>query len=341
MSHSPAPSQASQPAPNDRQSDGGAPGAEPAMLSYRGKRFFLPSLSKEGFEVVADASKNQAVLPSAEQSPVIKDLNSVWDLSKFLVPREPVRVGMIEGEELARFGSPGAPRVLDMPIKFPGSNFRVPQEFEQFRSVIERIAHCEAALNPECFDEYYCYMTVDQGWVKPETLQREAPCHVDGFQGARWEPKERINHTYVVSDAIPTTYYPQAFDFSKLDIAVHNFFWEMNRQVALAKSAGALRPQEGEISLIDAYTVHRGSEADRETHRTWIRLSFETRKFDRLGNGKNPLFQYEWEMRERDIEGLNLVAFDQGSDPSLRVFPWQSESGETLPVGVKSKPNLT
>ena len=299
-----------------------------ARLGYRGKRFTVPTLSHEGFEIVADAAKNRAAIPSAAESPIIADLNSVWDTRKFLVPRIPVSLGMLTDEERTAFSRPGAPRTLDMPVKFPGSNFRIPATLAQFRGAIERIAHFEAAANPDCFDEYYCYMTIDQGTVQPDTLQREAPCHVDGFQGARWNPKTRINHTYVVADAIPTTYYPQPFDFSAFDEARHNYFWEMNRIVAATRSVHAWHPQNNEINMIDAYTVHRGTEAAELTFRTWMRLSFEVRKFDRLGDAHNPMFAYDWEMVPRDIEGLGLVAFHDDCDPSLRVFPWQQIDGQ-------------
>lgn len=296
-------------------------------LGYRGKHFVVPKLSSSGFEIVADPTLNTAPIPSAMDSPIIADLNSIWDFQKFKTPRIPVSLGFLTNAERFEFSKSGAPRTLDMPIKFPGSNFRIPAELAQFRGTIERVAHFEAAINPDCFDEYYCYMTVDQGLVRPNTLQREAPCHVDGFQGARWPNKVRINHSYVVGDRLPTTYYPQAFDFDALDEALHNFFWEMNRQVANNHSAGAFRPGDCEIGLIDAYTVHRGSEAQTETFRTWIRLSFEARQFDRLGNAHNPLFQYNWPMVPRDIEGLGLVAFDETCDPSLLVFPWQNTDG--------------
>lgn len=315
----------------------------PEKLEYRGKRFYLPQLSAHGHVFEPRASANRIALPAtdSETAPILEDLNTVWDLQRFGVPRKPLSLGFLTPEERAVFGAPNVPRVLDMPIKFPGSSVRLPADFAQFAGVIERILNLEAALNPECLDEYYCYLTVDQGTVRPDTLQREAPCHVDGFQGARWSPKVRINHTYVVSDALPTTYYVQPFDFSLLDETKHNFFWEMNRQVAHTKSAHAWRPKENEINLIDAYTVHRGSEAPEETFRTWIRLSFEVRQFDRLGNAHNPMFRYRWPMVQRDIEGLNLVAYDAHSDPSLRVFPWQTETGEAhADVRTKTKPRL-
>lgn len=295
-------------------------------VGYHGKHFTVPDHPAEGFEITADRSKNKISIP--HDSPIIQDLNSIWNTEKFLNPRTPVSLGHLTPRQLKNFSLPGAIRTLDMPIKFPGSNFRVPNSLRQFREVIKIVANYEAAINEECFDEYYCYMTVDQGRVRPDTLQREAPCHVDGFQGARWNPKRRINHTYVIGDSIPTTYYIQPFDLRHLDEARHNFFWEMNNIVAKTKSRFAWQPRNGEINLIDAYTVHRGTEALEPTFRTWVRLSFEVRKFDRLGNAHNPMFKYNWEMVKRDIEGLNLVAYDETSDPSLRVFPWQNVSGE-------------
>lgn len=308
-------------------------------LSYRGKHFVLPQFPMQGFEITPNADLNCIDLPSPHH-PIVSDLNSVWDTNKFLTPRVPLSLGVMTESEQAVFSTRDLPRVLDMPIKFPGSNFRIPQAFEQFREVIERIAHYEAAINPKCLDEYYCYLTVDQSWVEPDTLQREAPCHVDGFQGAR-QAKTKINHTYVVTDQIPTSYYVEPFDLSHLDETKHNFFWEMNKIVADNNSAHAWQPAVNEINMIDAYTVHRGSEATEKVYRTWIRLSFEVRVFDRLGNAHNPLFAYDWEMVPRDIEGLDLVAYDQSMDASLRVFPWQKEDGTAHEdKDTNTKPNL-
>jgi hypothetical protein len=308
-------------------------------VDYRGKHYTLPVLSAEGTRITPDSGAKVPEIP--RESPVIQDLNSIWDTSKFMTPRAPVSLGVMTGEELEKFGKWGVPRVLDLPIKFPGSDFRLPKELEQFADLVQKVANYELAINPGCFDEYYCYMTVDQGVITPGRLQREAPCHVDGFQGARWEPKVRINHSYTVGDALPTKYYVQPFDFSQLDEAKHNYFWEMNRQVAATNSEHACQPVAGEITMMDAYCVHRGVEAEKETPRTWVRLSFEVRQFDRLGNAHNPMFSYKWSMVPRDIEGLNLQAFDPGSDPSLRVFPWQDLNGEALTDRkARTSPNL-
>ena len=131
--------------------------------AYRGKHFEMPLLSSEGLHIVA---QERAPLPAIpKESPVIQDLNSTWDLKKFLTPRLPVSLGTLSAEELAEFTKWNAPRVLDLPIKFPGSDFRLPKELAQFSAVVQRIANYEKAINPGCFDEYYCYLTVDQGEV--------------------------------------------------------------------------------------------------------------------------------------------------------------------------------
>jgi hypothetical protein len=46
-------------------------------------------------------------------------------------------------------------------------------------------------------------------------------------------------------------------------------------------------------------------------------------------------------MVKRDIEALNLKAFDPNCDPSLRVFPWQDVDGSPLSGGrPKTQPRL-
>ena len=309
--------------------------------AYRGKHFTIPTFSKRGgvrFQGVA--AKNTAVIPS--ESPIIQALNQPFDLSHFKVARRPVSLGILPADELRILATDtGAPRTLDMPIKFPGSNFRLPKELACYAPIIRRIANFERAINKACYDEYFAYLTIDKGFVEPGQLQREAPCHVDGFQGARWRPKVRGNHTYTVANAISTAYYDQPFDFDLLDEEKHDFFWEMNRQVALTNGEFAWCPADGELTLMDCYSVHRGRQAAMRKFRTFLRLSFEVRIFDRLGNAHNPLFQYDWPMVPRDIEALKLVAFDPNCDPSLRVFPWQDLDGKALGGGPKTQPNLT
>jgi hypothetical protein len=313
-------------------------------LSYRGKHYDIPVFDAED-PVIIVPRPERATAPVPLAEPIIETLNTVWNIEQFKVARRPVSLGDLEGDDLATFATSGVARILDMPIKFPDiAEYRIPRALRQFATTIQRIADYEHRVNPRHAD-YHAYLSIDQRWVEPGTLMREAPCHVDGFQGARWKPKCLTNHTYTVSDLLPTAYYVQPFDLGMLDEAKHDFFWEMNAQVADTKEAHRWQPRPAEITLMDCYSVHRGveNESSERVYRTWFRLSFEERRrvFDRLGNAHNPLFDYAWEMVERDIEMLNLTSYREDCDPTLRVFPWQGVDGKPLPPGApKTKPRL-
>jgi hypothetical protein len=313
-------------------------------FAYRGKTYEVPIFDEDD-PVVLTAGKSAVELPDPAACPVLRCLNSTWDLAELAIARRPVSLGDLTVEELEAFVLPHAVRVLDMPIKMPDcAEYRLPRALRQFAGAIQRIIDVEHRVNPRHAD-YHAYLTIDQRRVEPGTLHREAPCHVDGFQGARWHPRCLTNHTYTVSDLLPTAYYPQAFDFTGLDERLHDYFWEMNAQVADTSEAHRWQPRPAEITLMDCYCVHRGVENDGPVpvFRTWLRLSFEERRrvFDRLGNAHNPLFDYDWPMVDRDIEQLGLRAFRETGDASLRVFPWQDLEGKPLPAGApKTKPRL-
>lgn len=311
-------------------------------FQYRGKRYEVPIFDTAD-PVILRAEPDRCSVPAPGDEPVIRDIHSIWDLAQFRQARRPVSLGQLDARELATFTLPNVPRVLDMPIKLPDCDeYRLPHALRQFAQAVQRMIDFEHRVNPHHRD-YFAYLTIDQRVVRAGSLHREAPCHVDGFQGARWQPKCHTNHTYTVSDVLPTAYYVQPFDFTGLDERVHDFFWEMNAQVADRDGASRYQPHPGEITLMDCYCVHRGVESAAAQPRTWMRLSFEERRriFDRLGNGHNPLFDYSWPMVERDIEQLGLIAFRSDGDPSHRVFPWQDLDGKPLSPGApKTKPHL-
>lgn len=310
-------------------------------FAYRGKQYEVPIFDTADPVLLHPRPLAQQV---PKDEPVVAGFDRVWDLAEFTRPRRPVSLGLLSIDELAVFTRPGATRVLDLPIKFPDiREVRLPAALAQFAPTIQRILDFEHAAHDPI--DYFAYLTIDQRHVAPGTLHREAPCHVDGFQGARWSPKCRTNHSYTVSDVLPTAYYPQVFDFAALDERVHDFFWEMNAQVADTDEAHRWQPDEAELTVMDCYCVHRGVEngSAQPVFRTWLRVSFEERRrvFDRLGNATNPLFDYDWQMVERDIEALGLVAYRKDGDPTHALFPWQGADGRPLPAGApKTKPRL-
>lgn len=55
---------------------------------------------------------------------------------------------------------------------------------------------------------------------------------------------------------------------------------------------------------MDAYTVHESGYAEFDGKRIFVRLTFDLKKFDRLGNTRNPNLSYEWEMVARNAQEL-------------------------------------
>lgn len=267
-------------------------------------------------EVLREVDGGYLLEPNAELSTEILDphslvlngINSVFNLGGFKQPRLPFSLGLLTEHELAAMldGHGAESKDTDVPIKFPGSNFRIPSKYRQLIPLISRIANIERRINARCYDEYYCYLTLHQSFVRKGLRQRPSPCHVDGFQGARWPGKVRCNHSYVVCNALPTVFHRQSMSLDHLDDTRHNFFLEMDRQVREAGGINAWSPLPAELLLMDCYCVHHGACALEDVWRVFVRVSFEVRIFDHIDNGRNPMFAYDWPMVDRHIGKLGL-----------------------------------
>lgn len=273
------------------------------VVTHRGIDLLLPLFDKmDGIHL--EPAARQVALPSSGTHPVLRDIGTPWSLSKHAEARKPVVLGGLGEAEARLFMSHVAPQVghvLDMPIKFPGTDVRLPGELASFAQVVQRIIDIEAALNPH-YGEYYAYLSVHQGMVNPGDRQRETPYHVDGFQGPRWTSKHPANHSYLVADVLPTVFYPVGFPLDDIDPNFDDVYAEFARRIDADPQVETWMPKPFEIMLMDCYCVHRGQRASEPTFRTWLRISWETRIFDRLGNAHNPHFDYAWEMVARDTD---------------------------------------
>ena len=194
-------------------------------------------------------------------------------------------------------------RVLDMPVRFPGSeDYRLPREFLALAPLLKQIVQHERAINSR-YEEYYAYLTVDVGTVAAGTSQRRGGLHVDGFQGARITQKTFVNSSYLVANVLPTIFSQQRYRVGRLDIAKHNFFHAFDRQ---AKPENEWQAHPYQIVRADAHCVHRAAVASRAIRRVFLRVSFDTKVFDRLGNTHNDLFDYDWEMVKRGVQATLL-----------------------------------
>lgn len=272
------------------------------VVRHREHRLLMPIFSAQD-PVIIRPDDVASVMGDTWREPVLRDLDTNFDLRLYGEGRRPVSLGKLGTHERLSYVQPlpeYAQHVLDMPIKFPDMEIRLPRELESLRLVLQHIADTERALNPR-YDRYYAYLSLQQGMVKAGTRHRENPYHVDGFQGPRWPMKHPVNHSYLLTDALPTVFYPRPFPLDEIDPSFDDIYAEFGRVIE-SNPGPTWRPEPHELLLMDAYCVHRGDVAPVDTWRTWIRVSWETRIFDRLGNTHNPCFDYDWEMVARDTD---------------------------------------
>jgi hypothetical protein len=107
---------------------------------YRGKHYELPVFDTRD-PVVIVAHPERAATPRSLDERVVAGIHGEFDIAELLRPRRPASLGVLDADELAAFTRPHAPRVLDMPIKFPDVvEYRLPRALAQFAGVVQRIA---------------------------------------------------------------------------------------------------------------------------------------------------------------------------------------------------------
>jgi hypothetical protein len=263
------------------------------VILDNGDKFTLTELSSYGYSIGIRKWRE----PIDTEHFIIKTVNSTFDKENYRVIHSPIVIGEVYNTE--KFSDIRHLRVLDCPIKFPGSNeYRIPRELNQFDEVIAKCAAHEHAINPN-IDQFYAYITIDQMYIEANDYHRKSGCHVDGFQGSRIKPKRLINRSYIAYDRVPTVFYGQSFETEHLDEARHNFFQSFDEQ---AQESAELRFDPYSIVLMNAYSVHKSDKVNYPIYRTFFRLSYDVNRFDRFGNTHNPMFDYHWNMVTRDTK---------------------------------------
>lgn len=225
-------------------------------------------------------------------------LNAPYDRKRFRRPGVFRNIGSVLGREKYSNRSNTPIRCLDMPIKMAGSNdYRIPFELIQFREALSEIIAWENSHNSAVKD-FYAYITVDQSTLGDKKYHREPGLHVDGYQGARINPKTWCDRSYIVNDCDCPVFWNQAFEsVETLDDSKKNIFYEFDRT---GHYSAKIKTVPYDIYFMDSYTVH-SAEPALSQKRTFLRLTFSVKQFDRLGNSHNNCFDYKWEMFERDV----------------------------------------
>ena len=111
---------------------------------------------------------------------LIEDIKKTWSAERYGLVHKPYVITKVPVEVLT---SP-KPNVLDMPIKLPGGDFQVTYD-DAVKTIVGLCVAFEQKINPD-WEEYYCYLTMNQSIVLPGKTQRNAGVHFDGMQGSRY-----------------------------------------------------------------------------------------------------------------------------------------------------------
>jgi len=177
-----------------------------------------------------------------------------------------------------------------LPIKLIGQTKPVTEErLDCFEQIISDC--CRDFISDYGLDKYvnsYVYLTAKRLYQPGGYSFNRKGYHSDGFM------TDDIN--YFWSDKLPTI-----FNFGKFNISMDDklSIHEMETQ---AKPENEHQFEEGSLVRLDQFVIHKVADDVTEGMRTFIKISFSQDKYDLIGNAKNHLLDYDWEMRERQVE---------------------------------------
>lgn len=250
----------------------------------------VPLLGENGGYTFSADTSDVPALPHS--SPILEAIHTPFTVDGFSGARTPLVIGRAVLADL-----PEKISIADMPVKWPGLGYRVPVELMGLRGLLSQCAATEAAINPRA-DDYFAYLTLQRAVVHQGGVKRGEGAHSDSVQGPRIQPKVAIEHGYTATDRDPTRFFTHGFDLTGLD---PDKDWLNTAFEAQANRSQSVRFNPGEIVLFDAYTIHEAVPAAATGMRTFVRLIYSVRQFDRLGNTVNSLFDYNWNFRPRPV----------------------------------------
>lgn len=180
--------------------------------------------------------------------------------------------------------------VEDIPIKFPDTDYRVPEIiWNNFGDLLTQQMELEKKINPH-IDEQYVYLTIQQGMVGALKTQRRGGIHLDGYQKPSIVP-QLIQHQISVTNALPTVFFAAAANENTVNLPKKELFGALAED---CRNAPSYQPPSYHLHLLNAYCPHEPAAEQDEQFRTFIRFSISSLPFMGADNTRNPLFDYEW-----------------------------------------------
>lgn len=168
-----------------------------------------------------------------------------------------------------------------LPIVLPGEGARIPDNLQWCVPIVRKVL-----MNVDVSDKYV-YLTAKHLFVTPDNVGNRAGWHSDGFM------TDDIN--FIWYDKHPTEFCVQRFNITEdCDISMR----EMESQ---AKEESIVVYPDNLLLKLDSSVIHRPPANVEPGYRTFVKVSISKDKYNLKGNAHNYLFNYDWDMVERDF----------------------------------------
>lgn len=274
------------------------------------------------FEKTHKLNKLNKYFPENED-PFVKH---TWSLRNFDKINLPIIIGHVNNKKFSSRGGSDNDKylwIMDFPIKMPYSQIKIPTEFSQFTDFFRKSIQFERMINPD-FEKCYANLCIDQRPVSPNGYQRRPGWHADSFitKNTHLQYKNEffsppMDTVYLAYDRLATEFNKGTFGFTK-NVNNHSNDEVLDHFDKMAKSENVITFPNYTILKMDSRCVHRVqmNSTNESIDRTFLKLTFTTDIFNRLGNDQNYLFDYNWPLFQRTVKRNNSSLFNGFFDES-------------------------
>lgn len=144
------------------------------------------------------------------------------------------------------------------------------------------------------YRDNYIYVSAKNLFQRPNCEFNRHGWHSDGFL------TDDVN--YIWSNSTPTVLCEYPFE---LTLDHEKSLAEMEKQAELGNQSQA---KENELLMLTQFNIHRVAIAEKAEVRAFLKVSFSSDQYNLIGNSINPLLNYNWEMKPRQIERNHPIA---------------------------------
>lgn len=224
---------------------------------------------------------------------------------------EPAVIDELDPNVFNAFNAFNTCNVLDMPIRLArDGTIALPMYLEQYRPIVDRVIEHESWFADN--NEHNMYITVDTRDARPNKTQRRPGAHLDAYV-PQPDADETITHTYIAYSALPTEFFPEPFTIDRT-LSCDQLLASFDSQLdARAKARNctvsnlAHRYPPNLLLMLTPMVLHRAAinSTDQPVRRTFVKISVSKKKYNREGNTRNVLLDYDWVMAPRSTYSRN------------------------------------